>query len=232
MKEGPSVRGSYKTSRASSNSALRLLVSSRGLATGHTPESRSPSGHHYSQTGSPLLQNLTFENCLPINLRNFLLSELGSRVYIDDSTIAPASGEAPEAFMRDLARAIRRFSFARAHESWIEVVSSRVQLEEGLIRSQTGAGQVVLCLTCERLSVGSNASSEHPEGSCVAVALNGGPAHGHDHERPGAVPFRRNLYREIANFRLSREEQGMPHSELDYYMRDNCYVFTWRPLPG
>ncbi len=232
MKDGPSVRGSYKTSRASSNSALRLLVSSRGLATAHTPETRSPSGHHYSQASSPLLQNLTFENCLPINLRNFLLGELGPRVQIDDNTLAPASGEVPEAFMRDLARAIRRSSFARAHESWIEIVSGRVQLEEGLIRSQMGAGQVILCLTCARLSLGSSAAAEHREGSCVAVPLHGGPAHGHDHERSGAAPFRRNLYREITQFRLAREKQGMPHYELDYYMRDNCYVFTWRPFPG
>ena len=95
--------------------------------------------------GSALpFQNLRFENCLPINLRSFLTAELGQRVCIDDSTIAPASGEFPEAFMRDLARAIRRFSFERAHESWVEVVSGRLALEEGLTRARIGACQVVL----------------------------------------------------------------------------------------
>jgi hypothetical protein len=223
LKDGPSVRGSYKTSRASSTACLRLLVSSRGLATGHTPETRSPSGHHFAPAGSPLFQNLIFENCLPINLRMFLIGELGPRVHIDDSTIAPASNEPPEVFMRDLARAIRRFSFARAHESWIEVTGSRAMVEEGLNRAQA-----VLCLQCARLALGAELSSEHRDSSCVAVALHAGDSH--DAERPAASELRRSLYRQIANFRRSREHQGLPHYELDYYMRDNCYVFTWRPL--
>ncbi len=223
MKDGPSVRGSYKTSRASSSASLRLLVSSRGLATSHTPETRSPSGHHFIGAGPQIFQNLSFENCLPINLRTFLAGELGSRVHIDDSTIAPAAGEVPEVFMRDLARAIRRFSFVRAHESWIEVTGSRALVEDGLSRAP-----LILCLRCARLAIGAEPDSDHREPSCLAVALKSCASH--DLERLGASQLRRSLYRQITDFRRSRELQGLSHHELDYYMREDCYVFTWRPL--
>jgi hypothetical protein len=230
LKDGPSVRGSYKTSRASSKTALRLLVSSRGLVTAHTPEARLPSGHNFSSASAVLFQNLKFENCLPINLRSFLIAELGSRVYIDDSTIAPAAGEVPEAFMRDLARAIRRFSFARAHESWVEVASGRGTLEEGLRRSRTAGCEVILCLGCARLSIGREVRAEHEDELCLAVPLHFSACDCDQEGTAGGSPLRRNLYREIASFRRTRELEALPHYELDYYMRDNCYVFTWRPV--
>jgi len=232
LRDAPSVRGSSITSRVNSAAALRLLVSSRGLATGHTAEIRSPSGHNVS-AGSAAFQNLKFENCLPINLRSFLGAELGQRVCIDDSSIAPAAGEVPEAFMRDLARAIRRFSFARAHESWVEVSNGRLALDEGLARSRIGACQVILCLRCPRLSIGPNALREHMDPSCVVVPLHGFASCDYEQEPiPVGSQLRRNLYREIATFRRARELQGLPHYDLDYYLRDTHYVFTWRPLPS
>jgi hypothetical protein len=233
LRDGPSVRGSSKTSRANSGTALRLLVSSRGLATAHTHENRSPSGHNISVAGALPFQNLRFENCLPINLRGFLKAELGARLYIDDSTIAPATGEYPEAFMRDLARAIRRFSFARAHESWVEVVIGRLALEDSLSRSRIGACQVVLCLRCAQLSIGPDALDDHRDPSCLLVALHGFASCDYEQEQlPLASQLRRNLYREIGNFLVARQMQGLPHYDLDYYLRDNHYVFTWRPLPA
>jgi len=231
LRDGPSVRGSSKTSRADAGTALRLLVSSRGLATAHTPEIRSPSGYHGSTGGALPFQNLRFENCLPINLRSFLTAELGQRVCIDDSTIAPANGEFPEAFMRDLARAIRRFSFERAHESWVEVVSGRLALEEGLTRARIGACQVVLCLRCAHLSVGLNALGEHRDAACLAVPVHGFASCDYgEGQLPVSSQLRRNLYQEIANFRRARMAQGLPHYDLDYYLRDSHYVFTWRPV--
>jgi hypothetical protein len=231
LRDGPSVRGSSKTSRANSGVALRLLVSSRGLVTAHTPETRSPAGHNISVAGMLPFQNLRFENCLPINLRGFLKAELGARLYIDDSTIAPAAGEYPDAFMRDLARAIRRFSFARAHESWVEVVIGRLTLEESLSRCRIGACQVVLCLRCARLSIGRHVAEEHREPSCLVVPLHGFVSCDYEQEQaPQASQLRRNLYREIGNFLVARQMHGLPHYDLDYYLRDNHYVFTWRPL--
>ncbi len=229
LRDGPSVRGSSKTSRADSGTALRLLVSSRGLAIGHTPEIRSPAGPPGYMGGSSF-QNLRFENCLPINLRCFLAAELGTRLCIDDSTIAPASGEFPEAFMRDLARAIRRFSFERAHESWVEVVMGRLALEEGLTRARIGACQVVLCLTCARISVGVNGLGEHRDASCLAVTMHGFASCDYEGEQIAlSSQLRRNLYHEIENFRRDRIAMGLPHYDLDYYLRDSQYVFTWRP---
>jgi hypothetical protein len=176
-------------------------------------------------------QNLRFENCLPINLRSFLSAELGQRLCIDESTIAPASGEFPDAFMRDLARAIRRFSFERAHESWIEVVGARPALEEGLNRGRIGACQVVLCLGCARLNIGLHALREHRGADCIGVPLHGYASCDYEEEVPSSSPVRRNLYKEIASFRRARAAQGLAHYDLDYYMRDSHYVFTWRPLP-
>jgi hypothetical protein len=232
LREGPSVRGSSKTSRTVSPATLRLLVSSRGLAIDHRPESRSPSAHHISTPAAVPFQNLNFENCLPINLRTFLRAELGQRLYIDDNTIAPAAGEMPERFMRDLARAIRRFSFVRAHESWVEVVSGREALEKALAHSLIGACQVVLCMRCTRLSIGRDALGEHRDASCLAVALRGFTSCDHELEHLTAgSQLRRNLYLGIASFRCMRQSQGLPHYDLDYYLRDSRYVFTWRPLP-
>jgi hypothetical protein len=230
LRDGPSVRGSSKTSRVDSGTALRLLVSSRGLATAHTPEIRSPSGPPGYIGGSSAFQNLKFENCLPINLRCFLASELGPRLCIDDSTIAPASGEFPEAFMRDLARAIRRFSFERAHESWVEVVTGRLALEESLTRARIGACQVVLCVRCARISVGLGATTEHGDGSCLVVPMHGFASCDYAEEQvPLNSQLRRNLYHQIENFRRNRTAMGQPHYDLDYYLRDSQYVFTWRP---
>ena len=229
MRDGPSVRGSSKTSRVDSGT-LRLLVSSRGLATGHTPEIRSPSGHPASIGGATPFQNLKFENCLPINLRHFLTAELGPRLCIDDSTIAPATGEFPEAFMRDLARAIRRFSFERAHEPWVEVAVGRLALEESLTRARIGACQVVLCLRCARISAGLNPLGEHRDSSCLAVPLHGFMSCDYEGEQVGlSSQLRRNLYHLIENFRCGRTAAALPHYDLDYYLRDNQYVFTWRP---
>jgi hypothetical protein len=231
LRDGPSVRGSSKTSRVMSGAALKLLVSSRGLATAHTSEFRTPSGRSTPPEAPHPFQNLHFENCLPINLRSFLVSELGGRVCIDDSTIAPSAGEFPEAFMRDLARAIRRFSFERAHESWVEVAASRLVLEEALTRASIGVGQVVLCLGCARLSSGFNAAVEHCEAACLTVGLHGFSSCDYEHGQVSInSDLRRNLYREIDNFRRAREAQGLPHHDLDYYLRDNHYIFTWRPM--
>ncbi len=232
MREGPSVRGSSKTSRTVSPATLRLLVSSRGLAIDHRPESRSPSAHHIPTLAPVTFQNLSFENCLPINLRTFLRTELGQRLYIDDNTIAPAPGESPERFMRDLARAIRRFSFVRAHESWVEVVCERDTLEKALARSRVGASQVVLCLRCARLSIGPDAPGEHCQPSCLTVILRGLTPSDFKYEPlPAGSQLRRNLYFEITSFRCARQSRGLPHCDLDYYLRDDHYVFTWRPLP-
>ena len=132
--------------------------------------------------------------------------------------------------MRDLARAIRRFSFERAHESWVEVVIGRLALEESLTRARIGACQMVLCLRCASISAGLNALGEHRDASCLAVALHGFASCDYEGEQvPLSSQLRRNLYREIESFRRNRMAMGLPHYDLDYYLRDSQYVFTWHP---
>jgi hypothetical protein len=170
---------------------------------------------------------------LPINLRRFLAAELGQRLCIDETTIAPASGEFPEAFMRDLARAIRRFSFTRAHESWVETLIGRVELEDALISACGGGCHLALCLCCARLSIGPDALSEHRKPSCLAVSLSHSGKRDLGEEQMSVTSqLRCALYREIETFRGERAAQRLPHFDLDYYLRDSQYVFTWRPVPS
>lgn len=228
LRNGPSVRGRTQPSRNSRlPAALKLLASSRGLATAHTPEIRSPAGPPGSNTFQFL--SCRFESCLPLNLRSFLAAELGARLCLDDNAIAPGKGEFPEIFIRDLARAIRRFSFERAHESWIESVVGRAALEDGLRR----AGQASLCLRCARVSFDVDTLAEHRDVQCLVVPI-GRPGAGTESEKEAlsAVQIRSNLYQEIESFRRQRAAQGLPHFDLDYYLRDSHYVFTWRPLPS
>ncbi len=133
--------------------------------------------------------------------------------------------------MRDLARAIRRFSFERAHESWVEAVIGRLTLEEGLTRARIGACQVVVCLRCAHIGIGLNALGEHRDASCLAVPLHGFASCDYEEEQVAMSPqLRRKLYQEMETFRRSRTAAGLPHHDLDYYLRDSQYVFTWRPL--
>jgi hypothetical protein len=232
LRDGPSVRGSHKTSRTDSGT-LRLLVSARGLATAHTPEVRSPAGHRGAPGGSLQFQNLRFESCLPINLRAFLTAELGQRVCIDDTTIEPASGEFPVAFMRDLARAIRRFSFKRAHESWVETQIDRAELEDRFIGIKNKGSQVLLCLSCAGFAIGTSALGEHRNEPCLSVALQDCANYVCAQDQDSAISeLRRALYGEIERFRHARAAMQLPHYDLDYYLRNNQYVFTWRPLPA
>lgn len=171
------------------------------------------------------------ETFLPLNLRGFLLAELGSRVRIDDHVVAPTDPESSENFLRDLARAIRRFSFKRAHEPWVEAGVGADLMLSAMEAAIAGRTQVVLCLHCATVAVGLTAMEEHSAADCLGVRLHELAAAARGEAGELTVPVLRHLlYQLLENFRASREVAELPHFDLDYYARGGQIVFTWRSL--
>jgi len=72
------------------------------------------------EVAEPTTQRLQLGSRLPINLRHFLAEQLGALMRIEDDSIVPLVPRSNDALMRELARAIRRFSAERAREAWCE----------------------------------------------------------------------------------------------------------------
>jgi hypothetical protein len=170
------------------------------------------------------------ETFLPLNLRGFLTAELGAKINIDDNVISPVAPDSNESFLRELARAIRRFSFQRAHESWTETVVPADALEEAMAEASAGRCQVVLCLRCETVTLGPMAARQHAGASCFPIPLHQAMARAEAGELTGPA-VRHLLYQMIESFRQERTSSGLPHFDLDHYVRGSQMVFTWRPLP-
>ena len=75
------------------------------------------------------MQRLQLGSRLPINLRHFLAEQLGSSMRVEDDSIVALEPRSNEALMRELARAIRRFSTERAREAWCECAMGLDRLE-------------------------------------------------------------------------------------------------------
>jgi hypothetical protein len=132
---------------------------------------------------------------------------------------------------RELARAIRRYSFNRSREIWSECIVAASWLEQQIGRSPAGRNPVVLCLRCARVSRGCEAVKEHWRSGCVPVALNAGVGRGGtDPKEDAKALLRHGLYEVIERFRLVRAEAGLPHYDLDCYVPGGNVVFNWRPL--
>jgi hypothetical protein len=228
LKNGPVVRTCFNVARPSQGGArpLRQLTSLRGLM-GPAPADNG------SDTGPPSgpssnIHSLQLGSCLPINLREFLLAEFGGGLRIEDDVVYFLRPRAGDLFVRELARAIRRFSYLRAQEQWTEYAIERSRLETDLVHRAGSDYAVILCLECERFSAG--ASTEHQEERCVAIVLAKG---GRDSqaEPPKIGPHvtaGRGLYPVIEEFRLARQQAGLSHFGLDYYVANDHVVFTWQ----
>jgi hypothetical protein len=172
-------------------------------------------------------QRLQLGSRLPINLRDFLAAQLGASIRIEDDSIVALEPRSSEALMRDLARAIRRFSAERAREAWCECAVGLERLEREFLSAQGDQpAQVVLCLRCA--SVGGRAVDPHRGDRCVQVQLGIeiDAKSGDSALTPDA------LHRAIESFRLHRTEEALPHYDLDCYVAGGQVIFTWRPLPA
>jgi hypothetical protein len=178
------------------------------------------------------MQRLQLGSRLPINLRHFLAEQLGPSMRIEDDSIVALEPRSSEALMRELARAIRRFSAERAREAWCECAMGMERLErEFFCEPSEVRGPVVLCLRCS--CVGAGPLDQHCGARCLPVHL-GAEVRAQQLEgkcvdgtlTPDA------LHRAVENFRLHRTDARLPHYDLDCYVAGGQVIFTWRPLPA
>lgn len=179
-------------------------------------------------------QRLELGSRLPINLRQFLSDELGASMRIEDDSIVALQPRSGETLMRELARAIRRFSAERAREAWCECAIGMDRLEReffgaGAALPEADRGPVVLCLRCA--CIGAGPLDQHCGSRCLSVHL-GAEVGARKLAGAAATPSPETLHRTVEDFRRTRTAAGQPHHDLDCYVAGGQVIFTWRPLPA
>lgn len=168
---------------------------------------------------------------LPINLRNFLAKQLGPSIRVESDSLVALKPRSSAAMMRDLARAIRRFSAERARQVWAECAIGITRLQTEFFRASAAERcPVILCLRCA--CIGAGALDEHGGRNCLPVNLDSALkdfATSRSSDRPHAAPD--SILQAIENFRMAREAGKLPHQDLDCFVSNGQLVFTWRPLP-
>jgi hypothetical protein len=162
---------------------------------------------------------------LPINLRSFLAAQLGCRTEASDDTILSFAAQADRLTLNKLARAIRRYSTARAHEAWAECRLGVTAFVDAIQLYR----QVTLCLRCVRVEFGDAAVDGHQRSGCVPITL----ARAQDCA-PCQIPAEEVpeiMQRLVEEFRALRSAFGLPHFDLDCYVRGGQVNLMWRPLP-
>ncbi len=162
---------------------------------------------------------------LPINLRSFLAAQLGCQPDASDETILTFAARADQLTLNKVARAIRRYSTARAHEAWAEC-SLPVT---AFVEAQRHGRLAVLCLRCVRVDFGDGASREHQRNACVPITMAGTDASQCFEIATEEVPEK--VQRLVEEFRALRTAFGLPHFDLDCYLRGDQLTLMWRPLP-
>jgi hypothetical protein len=168
---------------------------------------------------------------LPINLRRFLAEQMGSALQAGDDNLLKLAAHADGATLSRLARAIRRYSTERAHEAWAECA---VALSCFVSVDRSNPARAVLCLKCGRADFDGDAARAHQAPGCLIVNLEGvGVAAAKANSRTRAeAAIANHLQRLIEEFRALRVAFGLPHFELDSYVKNHQVIFTWRPLPS
>ncbi len=165
---------------------------------------------------------------LPINLRSFLAQQLGCESDASDDTILKYAAHADQFTLNKLARAIRRYSTALAHEAWVQCSVPVISFAEA---HQRGCA-VVLCLRCARVDFGDGALNDHQSNGCVPITLcrkETCQTHASTTKDPVAdVPER--VQRLVEEFRALRSAFGLCHFDLDCYLRGSHLILMWRPL--
>ena len=149
MRNGPLVHRRANATRFAygAPSPLERLQS---LSVFSNPRTFSRSGRSMPIEPAPFeTQRLQLGSRLPINLRHFLAEQLGASMRIEDDSIVALEPRSNETLMRELARAIRRFSAERAREAWCECAMGLDRLEREFFAAPSDdRGPVVLCLRC------------------------------------------------------------------------------------
>jgi hypothetical protein len=229
VRNGPMVHRRAQVSRLSfgTPTPLERLASLAPLGTSRSISRRAGLGSGEPSAWEP--PRISLGSRLPINLRQFLADQLGAGVRVEHDCIVALGSRSGEAMMRDLARAIRRYSAERAREAWTECAVGTQRLEHEFFGPDADERcPVVLCLRC--VAIGTGALEQHCGPNCVAVDLSSA-VHAERIERgPDARPTDA-MSRAVENFRNSRKAAGRPHYDLDCYTAGGQMIFTWRPVP-
>lgn len=206
---------------------LERLASLAPLGTSRSNSRRAGLGSGEPSAWEPPRINLGSR--LPINLRQFLADQLGAGVRVEHDSIVALGSRSSEAMMRDLARAIRRYSAQRAREAWTECAVGAERLEQEFFGPDSDEhSPVVLCLRC--VAFGTGALEQHCGPACLPVDLSSAVrAERIEHglkARPADA-----MARAVENFRIARKLAGKPHFDLDCYCAGGQMIFTWRPVP-
>jgi hypothetical protein len=225
LRNGPLVHRNAQVSRAiqSAPSPLERLAALSALA--DRRPTRAPAGPVWESS------RLYLGSRLPINLRYFLAEQLGPSIRVDSDSIVALKPRSGAVLMRDLARAIRRFSAERARQVWSECAIGIARLESEFFRAPAPERcPVILCLRCA--CIGAGPLDEHGGRNCLPVNLDSAIkdfAASQCSERPNVAPD--SILQAIENFRMAREASKLPHQDLDCFVSNGQLVFTWRPLP-
>jgi len=152
-------------------------------------------------------------------------------VRVESDTIVALKPRSGAPLMRDLARAIRRFSAERARPVWSECAIGIARLQSEFFRAPADERcRVILCLRCA--CIGAGPLDEHGGRNCLPVNLDSAikdfaAARSCEHTNTAPDP----ILQAIENFRMAREAKGLPHQDLDCFVSGGQLIFTWRPLP-
>jgi hypothetical protein len=229
LRTGPLVRRSANVSRV----ARAVPSTSRPPALPRIfLKQLSPAAELESPTCTSDIESscLHLECRLPISLRHFLAEQLGACHETGDDVILELAARADQATLSKLARAIRNYSTARAHEPCAECT---VALRRLMPVDGSRPIQATLCLRCACIDFGESVAQTHREPGCLPLPLSAAC-----NTPPNDSPARRReatlagrIQRLIEEFRALRIAFGLPHFELDCYVRGNQMTFTWHPLP-
>lgn len=226
MRNGPLIHRHAHVSRAMQGapSPLERLAALSALSDRRPP--RAPSAGPVWESS-----RLYLGSRLPINLRHFLAEQLGPQLRVESDAIVALEPRSGAALMRELARAIRRFSAERARQVWSECAIGLPRLENEFFRTPASERcPVVLCLRCS--CIGAGPLDEHGGPNCLPVNLDSALKDYSASKRfgnPNLAPDA--ILQAIENFRLAREAANLPHQDLDCFVSNGQLIFTWRPLP-
>ncbi|MGH7814555.1 MAG: hypothetical protein ACREQI_11225 [Candidatus Binataceae bacterium] len=235
MRNGPLVyRRAYASRFAcGAPSPLERLHSLSAFGGGPRPVSRRGRAHPAAGPVQFESQRLELGSRLSINLRRFLTQQLGATMRIEDDSIVALEPRSSDALMRELARAIRRFSAERAREAWCECAIGMERLEREFFGAPAAeCAPAVLCLRCACVEAGQYDC--HCGARCVRLDLAAEVRMGRlagESQGSGQGSVVDAIHRAIERFRGARDAAHLPHYDLDYYTAAGQVVFTWRPIP-
>lgn len=229
MRNGPLVHRHSSISKAvrGTVSPLERLAALKTL--GEPGEYRKRNGRTWLHAGMWESSRLHLGSQLPINLRRFLSERLGPTLRVESDSIISLQPCSDEALMRELARAIRRFSAERARQVWSECAIGLARLKNEFFHAPSDQRcPVMLCLKCA--SIGAGPLDEHAGRDCLPVNLDSAFRDFRALPAPEDASVPHAILQAIENFRMAREAAGLDHYDLDCFVSNHQLIFTWRPL--